>query len=390
MIQLKILLGYIKQYPKLAIILLAILLISAWQILAVLHRHPKLMPEVSVEVTTAAIKAMPVVITATGTLESEQSVAITPQVTGIIKNIAFQPGQEVKANQLLFEIDPESMSTSLQQAQALLQKDQADLISANADAKRYAALVKQEYVTQQQYDQAKAAAAAQAAVVAADEATVKQAQIQLGYTEITSPIAGKSGNVTVKQGDLVTAYTTAPLVVINKLDPLWVSFSIPQSKLHQLLKYQNSKTPLQVDIYSEHKGRLLGKATLFFIDNTVDAQTGTVLLKAELPNKQHLLWPGLMVKVNIILATEPHAIVIPVSSVQMDQDGAFVYYVANNIAHKQRITVNREIGDLAVVSNGLKGTEQIISVIPPDLDDGDPVTVNKINTIMVAPVKANS
>ncbi len=343
------------------------------------HKKPK-SAAVLVHATVAKIQAMPLVITAHGSIEAQQSVSITPQVTGTITAIGFKPGERVQAGQLLFAIDPATPTANLQQAQALLERDKALLVSEEADAKRYLELVKLEYVTKQQSDQATATANAQKAVVNADEAAVKQAEIQVGYTKITAPVAGKAGDIVVHVGDLVTANATTPIATINQLDPVWVDFSIPQHQLSEVLRYkhQSKSTPdkhLTVDVYSENNQTLLGKGVLTFVDNAVKSDTGTVLLKAEIPNKEHLLWPGLMVNVELILTMEPNAIVIPMTAVQTDQDGNFVYQIVDNKAVIQRVVVDRQVKDLAVIRQGLKEHEKILTVIPPNMYEGTAVEI---------------
>lgn len=189
----------------------------------------------SVKTAKPIIKSVPRSVEELGQVEAEQSVNIVPQVSGVLKKIGFIPGDYVKQGQLLFELDAGIHAASMEQAKANLARDSAQLSLLQSTADRYAALAKLEYVTQQQYEEAKAAALAQAAVVAATSALLKQAEIQLGYTQIHAPIAGKSSQVGMHLGDLVTA-NSAPLVVIKKMDPAQVSFAISQDKLPELLK----------------------------------------------------------------------------------------------------------------------------------------------------------
>lgn len=373
------LLPYLKKY-RIAIIIAAIAFLALDIMLETgAHKHPK-SKAVFVEAAQATVQNMPIEITAPGLVESQQSVAITPQITGTITKIAFNAGDTVKAGQLLFEIDPAVYSTSVQQAQAVLQRDQALYISERADADRYAALVKQEYVTQQQYDDEKAAADAQAAVVLADQAALQQAKIQLGYTEIVAPVSGKTGNVNLRVGDLVTANTATAMVTINQLNTVWVNFNIPQAALPGLLHYQTqSKTPLPVTIYTEDGHKQLSSGQLVFINNTVNLKTGTVLLKAEFNNDKEQLWPGLAVTVKVVLAQQPNAVTVPMQAIQNDQQGNFVYVIKQGKAESQRVVVARQVGPLAVIKQGLIGNEQVLTVVPPDITDGTEVRVMKQN-----------
>lgn len=328
-----------------------------------------------VEAAEVAERPVPLKLEAMGTVESQQSAVITPQVTGIITEINFRPGQLVKAGQPLFAIESNTFTASLDQAEATLQRDQAQLVYLKANAKRYASLVKLEYVTQDQYEQAVASANAQAALVKADQALVEQAKIQLGYTLIRAPVSGKLGNYTVRVGDLVSA-NSAPLLTINQINSAWVDFSVPQRELQKIRYYQHQKR-LQVDIFSEDGSEKLDTGVLSFIDNLVDPKTGTVLLKAETDNRDDILWPGEMVKVSITLTVEQNALVIPLSAVEFDNQGAFVYLLQGDKAVVRNIKIARQTRDFAVIQAGLSKGDFVLTTIPPDLVDGDIVDVVK-------------
>lgn len=321
----------------------------------------------------ARIQAMPFLIQTVGAVEAEKSVLVIPQVSGVIRAINFTEGQNVQAGQLLMTIDPTAQQLNLQQAEANLARDKAQLQLAEANAKRYGALVKLEYVTRQQYEEAVATAAAQRAVVAADQDQVQQAQLQLDYTQVRAPISGKTGSLTVKVGDLVTANGTNPLVTINQLGSVLINFSIPQTQLSALLRYQRQGTLSVLTRAGHNQSYIPGQ--LVFIDNTVNPQTGTVTLKAKIDNNNQLLWPGQAVTVRLILAMQPNAIVIPSTALQIDQNGYFVYIVLDGKAKIQRLTVDRQIDQYAVISAGLKGQETILTQIPPNLKEGSPVSV---------------
>lgn len=322
-----------------------------------------------VQVSLATQRDMPYSLSANGTVEAIQSVNVTPQVTGILKQMAFQPGAHVNKGQLLFIIDPTPYSLSVQQARANLQRDQAQFLQNQADAKRYQALVKLEYITRQQYEQTQTALKAQSAVVAADLAQLKQYETQLSYTRITAPVAGKTGNVTFKVGDLITANNTAPLVTINPLNPIWIDFNLSQRDFAELLHYQKNKS-LSVNALTEDGQHILKQGQLTFYDNTINPQSGTVLLKAQFNNEDHLLWPGLSIPVQIILTIEHHAIVIPSIAVQADQQGLFVYTIEQGKAKAQRITVAYQVGDLSVIKAGLTDKTLVITTLPPNFYEG--------------------
>ncbi|HVV69552.1 MAG TPA: efflux RND transporter periplasmic adaptor subunit [Gammaproteobacteria bacterium] len=327
-----------------------------------------------VQVTRPIIKPVPVTLDEVGTVEAEETVSIIPQASGILKSIHVAQGQNVQAGELLFEIDPAVYLTAVAQAKANLERDQAQLALLNANAERYAALAKLEYVTRQQSDEAQAAASAQKAAVAADQAQLNQANIQLGYTQIRAPISGKAGAITVHQGDLISANNASPLLVINRLDPVLIDFSISQNQLPDLLHYQKAGT-LKVKIIKESGSDVLGRGELSFINNNVNPQTGTVQIKAKAPNTDFALWPGQLVTVRLFLTTEPKALVIPENAVQLGQNGNFVYLLKQGKAVVQPVTVSRQIKHQAVIAKGLGGNEAVITEIPPGLSDGTLVQV---------------
>lgn len=320
------------------------------------------------------IRPMPVILEESGTVEAEQSVSIFPQASGILRKIYFNPGQQVNQGQLLFELDSGVYATALDQARANLVRDKAQLAALQAAEDRYAALAKLEYVTLQQSDDAKAAAEAQKAVVVSDAALMKQAEIQLGYTKIRAPIAGKTSHITIHAGDLVTANSASPMVVINQLDPVLVGFNVPQDRLTEVNYYQHQGT-LTFEIYDENKGQLLAKGKLASINNNVDSQTGRVALKAAVSNSNHVFLPGQFVNVRIVFAIEPKAIVIPNSVVQVGQQGHYVYLVKQNKAVIQPIEISRQIQQETVVAKGLKGDEVIIKDVPVGLAPGRSVQI---------------
>jgi membrane fusion protein, multidrug efflux system len=336
--------------------------------------HP--LSKITANIGIAEIKPMPLEIHLTGSIESVKSVTIRSQVTGTIKRIAFSAGQNVTAGQLLFEINPNSFQAMLKQAKANLEKSRAKLREDAANAERFGKLAKKGFVSQQQYDQAISTAAMQKATVAADQENVNQALIQLNYTKITVPIKGKTGNVTVREGDLVIANDT--LIIVNQLDPVLANFNLPQNKLPQLILYQ-AKNPIIVEIWNETKNQFLGKGELAFIDNTVNPATGTILLKAKISNPKQLMWPGLMISVKLILTTEMKALVVPSEAVRVDQQGNFVYRVENNKAIIHRILVDRQINKWSVIKNGLSSGDQVITIASPDLKDMSEVQIADSN-----------
>lgn len=341
------------------------------------HARKRAGAPLSVEITHVAERAMPIRLQAVGQVESEHVVRVRPQITGVLDKVAFAEGEEVKAGQLLFQIDPAPFKAALAQAKAALERDRATLAKAQWQRQRTERLAKHNYVTPQDLEDARAAAKVAAAAVAVDRAALMQAQIQLRYTEIRSPIAGRTGAVAFKAGNLVEANSATPLVTINQIAPIRVRFSISQERLAELRRYQ-SAGGIRVLIASGGGGAAAPArqdpapeaGRLVFVDNTVDPETGTVMLKAQFPNKSRFLWPGQYVNVRMVLAVQSHALVVPDSAVQPAQQGSVVYVVREGRAHATPVSVTRQLDGWSVIGHGLKAGEAVVAKLPRNLRDG--------------------
>ena len=327
---------------------------------------------IAVKTVAARIQPMPVIIESVGTVEPEHSVEVRAQTSGLLQEVLFREGDKVENGQLLFRIDARAAQAALDQARANLARDQAQLREAQAQRERLEPLAEKEYITRQEYAQAVASAQALAATVQANRAQVDAARVQLGYSAIRAPIAGRTGNLAVKEGNLVSATATAPLIVINAIQPVLAALNIPQQHLDEVRR-QSAAGDMRVELSREQGGATVAEGKVVFIDNAVNAQTGTVLLKARVPNETEALWPGEFVAARVILKVEPEAVVVPAVAVQPGQQSAFVYVVDGGKARAQPVKVARQIGSQAVIGEGLKGGEQVITEIPFDLAPGKAV-----------------
>lgn len=334
---------------------------------------------ITVTVTDVIKRPMPIEITRPGQIEAVTSVSIRSQVTGLLQDIAFTPGDTVQKGDLLFQINPDSFALALSQAKATLARDRAQYLETKKDTQRLATLYKNKFVSEQQYSQSQSQLAMQKATLTLDEEKMKEAALQLSYTKITSPVTGKTGNVAVKVGDLITAQSTNPLVVINEMQSVYVTTYIPQRQLPKLLQFKQQH-PIQVEVWDEENEKLLAKGEVVFVDNTVDSQSGTVLLKALVANNELTLWPAQLVTANIILTIEPGALVIPSQSVFSDDQGQYIYLLKNNRAALQRIIVDRQVGALTVIKSGVKVGDQVITQMPPSLQNNAIVQVKRPST----------
>ncbi len=330
-------------------------------------------------ITVATVKieraAMPVVIDAVGTVESEHSVAVRPQVNGVLKAVLFKEGDRVRQGQPLFELDARPMQAAVDQVRAALARDQAQFTQAQAQEARLRPLMEKDYVTRQEYDVAATQAKALESTVNANKAALEQAQLQLSYAQIQAPISGRTGSLSVRAGNLVTGGTGgAPLVVINSTQPILVSLGVPQRYLDEVRKYWGT-ADLRVDISPNPGAPAVATGQLVFIDNTVNPTTGTITLKARVKNDKEELWPGQFIAARIVLRVEKDALVLPEQAVLPGQNGTFVYVVRDGRAKVQRVTVDRQLGERMVISGGLSGDEEVVTNVPPSVTDGSQIVV---------------
>jgi membrane fusion protein, multidrug efflux system len=343
------------------LLLLLPLLISVAFMDGCVRKKEIAMPPVPVVTAKVVRRAVPLVLSAVGSVEPIESVSLRPQVNGIITRVAFSEGADVREGQLLFQIDPRPFQASLDAAAAQLAKDKAQAENADVQAKRYADLSEKEYATKEQYDTYRTQAEVFGASVKADEAAMRQAELNLAYASITAPISGRTGNILVKKGNVIRANTDV-LVSINQLRPIRIGFSIPENRLSQVRKYSASH---RLEVNARSTGTSADesvKGLLTFVDNEVDPATGTVALKAEFPNEQGLLWPGQFVNVDIILDMESGALTVPAGALVTGQDGTFVFVVGQDKkAEKRSVRLNRTLDDTAVIDEGLMEGETVVT-----------------------------
>jgi multidrug efflux system membrane fusion protein len=338
---------------------IAVVALSA--IAACSKKDPPRQPTVPVSVTTVKRAVVPYVVTANGVAEPMQTVAVEAQVNGILNRVTFAEGQEVQAGQVLFEIDARPYVAVLNQARGQLARDVATAANARRDAARYAALVKEGYVTSSQADQAESAAASAAATVEADRATVQKAALDVANCTIRAPISGRTGSLLVRQGNLVKANSNPPLVVINQIQPILVRFSVPQSQFPDIQRYYRSGNALQVRATPSEGTGIPLQGTLAFVDNNVDSTTGTVLLKARFSNPEGTMWPGQYMNVALQLYVDANALTLPAPAVMTGQQGTYVYIIDSAGTARQRpVQVARTVDSVSVIASGLKDGERVI------------------------------
>jgi membrane fusion protein, multidrug efflux system len=346
-------------------------------------------PPVPVSVATAASESVPVEIRVVGDVEPSSTVQIKSQVAGELTQVHFTEGQNVEKGQLLFEIDARPYEEALRQAEANVARDQAQLKqseatrlkdiaslkNADADADRYTALQKEGVVSRQQADASRTNADVLRESIRADEAAIESARasinadvsavatakLNLSYCRIESPVSGRTGNLLVHAGNLVKV-NDVPLVVINRIAPVFVSFSVPEDQLTEVRARYASGSKLGVNVTPQDAPGTPSHGVLTVVDNTVDTTTGTIKLKATVPNDDHRLWPGQFVNVVLTLDTQRDATVIPSEAVQAGQQGSFVYVVKPNKTVEARlVTVGQTLERRVVIDKGLAAGETVVT-----------------------------
>lgn len=328
-----------------------------------------------VVVAKAELKTVPLSLEAIGAVEPIRTTAIRSQVTGTLKRRVIREGQDVAAGELLLEVDPRPFQNALQTAEADLKKAQVQLETARAQVARYRSLSTDQMVSKEQYEKITDAARASEAEVAAVESRLANARLQLEYCSIRAPLSGRTGGINVHEGDIVRANDSGqPLLTINQVSPIYVTFGVPQQYLAAVSRYRASGS-LRVSVVPPGADEKPELGELTFLDNAIDSATGTIRLKGSFPNRESRLWPGQFATVTLTLAS-PEAIAVPANALQVSQAGQYVYVVkADGTAEMRPVTVERLAGADAVIGKGLAPGETIVTEGQLRVIPGRPVEV---------------
>ena len=345
------------------------------------------LPPVPVTIGDVVEKTIPVQLTAVGNAQAYTSVGIKSQINGQLVEVRFKEGQDVKKGDLLFVIDPRPFEAALRQSEAALnqrraevkqaeatvERDTAQLANAKVQESRYRELVAKELIAREQYDQLNTNMAAMQATVEADKAAVENARaalqaaqanvdnakLQLGYTTIRAPIEGRTGNLLVQNGNILKANDDNPIVVINQVHPIYVSFAVPEQHLTEIKKY-GSTGRLKVVARLPRQQETLATGELTFVNNTVDQTTATIQLKATFANENNALWPGQFLDVSLVI-TSRTAIVVPSQAIQPGQQGPYVFVVKPDQTVESRlVTPGVRLGAETIIEKGLKPAERVV------------------------------
>lgn len=343
--------------PFLGLVLAAAVLLSACQ------KPPAAAPQrppVNVHLGEAKSEKVPLYLDEIGVCVALQSVTIIPQVSGAVTKIAFEDGQEVKPGDLLFTIDPRTYQAARDKAAATLQSDRATLDFNRSQLTRSESLVQGNFISPQDIDNLKTQVATLEATVKEDEAELKSAEINLEYCTIASPIEGKTGVHQVDVGDVVTAYATTSMVSIQRFDPLYVDFIVTENDLPRVKDFF-AKGSLKVQVFLPDRPDDKRTGEMFFLDNTVQAGTGTVKLRALLSNRDRYFWPGQFVKVRLILTEKPNTVVVPYAAVQIGHSGPFVFVAKDdNTVELRQVTLGQRLDDNIIIEQGVAASEKVV------------------------------
>jgi multidrug efflux system membrane fusion protein len=313
---------------------------------------------------------VPLVMAGIGTVQPYNTVDVHAQVTGTINQIGFVEGQTVQPGSLIAQLDPRPYQAALQQAESNLARDQAHLTNAQLNLDRYVPLQKQGFAsTQQVTDQTAAVTQLQAAILS-DKAAIFNAQTQLGYTTITSPIEGVTGIRRVDIGNILQPSTAAPIVTITQVQPISVVFTLPQSDIPAVQKAMTQGT-LTAIAYGQDDHTELGRGTLLLVNNTINTASGTAELKATFQNENRALWPGEFVNVRLVVGTRHGGISVPLSALQQGQNGSFVYAVQSDDTVRQvPVTIAQTLDGSALIDTGLTANDTVVTAGQYRLSNG--------------------
>ncbi|MFM0392651.1 efflux RND transporter periplasmic adaptor subunit [Paraburkholderia phytofirmans] len=354
----------------LAIVVLALIALVAFHVLRSKPAKPAVAPQV-VTVATATTGSMPETLSELGTVTPVATVTVLPQLSGYLTAVGYREGQDVQKGQFLAQIDPRQYEISKRQAEAQLAKDKAALAQARADLARFTQLNEHKSIAEQTYADQQFLVQQNEAAVKADEANVAQFELDLIYCHITAPVSGRVGLRLVDPGNYVTASSQPGIAVITTMKPTTVQFTVPQTALDKVLQRVNAGAQLPVAVFSSDNARQIATGTLYAINNQMATATGTVTLRATVPNDDEALFPNEFVNVRLLVDTLQNAVLVPTPAVQSGAPGDYVYLVnADNTVSVRKVTLGPSDGQRTVITAGLAAGNVVVTDGMDRLSDG--------------------
>ena len=333
-------------------------------------------PAIPVSVATAQRRDVPIYLTGLGTVQAFNTVTAKTRVDGELIKVAFTEGQDVKAGDLLAQIDPRPFQAAYDQAVAKKVQDEANLANAKVDLQRFSDLATRNFAPKQQVDTQRAAVAQLEAQIQGDQAAIDSAKTQLDYTTITSPLTGRTGIRLVDQGNIVHATDTTGLVVVTQLQPISVVFTLPESELPAVQSALKSG-PVRIFAMDRDSDEQLAEGTIAVLDNQIAQTTGTLRIKGTFPNKDGALWPGEYLNIRLLARTAPNAVTVPSSTLQRGPNGYYAYVVKPDSTVETRpLKVGQVSEGVAIVDDGVAAGEQVVTAGQYRLQPGARVEVN--------------
>ena len=344
------------------------------------------MPLAPVQAATAVEGEVPRYLSGLGTITAANTVTVRSRVDGQLMALHFQEGQQVKAGDLLAEIDPSQFKVALAQAQGQLAKDKATLANAQRDLARYQQLVKTNLVSRQELDAQQALVSESQGTIKADEASVASAQLQLDWSRITAPIDGRVGLKQVDIGNQISSGDTTGIVVITQTHPIDLVFTLPESDIATVVQAQKAGQTLSVEAWDRTNKQKLSDGTLLSLDNQIDTTTGTIKLKARFTNQDDALFPNQFVNARMLVSTEQNAVLIPTAALQMGNDGHFVWVLnEQNKVSKHTVTPGIQDSQQVAISAGLSAGDRVVTDGIDRLTEGAQVEVVTAQNADAAP-----
>jgi len=341
-----------------------------------------------VQAATATSESVPRYLSGLGTITAANTVTVRSRVSGQLKAIHFQEGQQVNAGDLLAEIDPSEFNVALAQAQGQLAKDKATLANARRDLARYQQLAKTSLVSRQDLDAQQALVSESEGTLKADEASVASAQLQLEWSRITAPVSGRVGLKQVDVGNQISSSDTTGIVVLTQTHPIDLIFTLPESDIATVVQAQKKGQKLVVEAWDRTNKQKLSSGTLLSLDNQIDASTGTIKLKARFDNQDDALFPNQFVNARMLVATQQDAVVIPAAALQMGNEGNFVWVLNDkNKVSKHTVTPGIQDSQKVVISAGLSAGDRVVTDGIDRLTEGAQVEVVDASNAEILPAK---